>query len=88
MSESNDARSRLLSQRGKEAATFAWVLAFVMIPAWLWCWLSYASVDPGERVGGGTVLAGAVATIATVLFAAATAASYVLGALSDAERAG
>ena len=88
MSESNDARARLLSQRGKEAAAFAWILAFVMVPAWLWCLLSYVSVDPEERVGGGTVLAGAIATVATVLFAAAIAASYVLGALSDAERAG
>ncbi len=80
-------RAALLSDRGKEAATFAWICAFVGVPAWLWCVLSYGSTDPGERIGAGTVLAGAIGVIATALFASAATASMVLGTLSEAERA-
>jgi hypothetical protein len=81
-------RAALLSVRAREAATFAWICAFVGVPAWLWCWLSYLSLDAEERVGGGTVLAGGIAVIATALFAAAAGASMVLGTLAEAERAG
>ncbi len=80
-------RAALLGERGKEAATFAWICAFVGIPAWLWCVLSYGSTDPGEPVSALTLLAGVVGVIATVLFAAAAGSSFVLGALADAERA-
>ena len=59
----SDSRARLLAERGREAATFAWVCVFVLIPAWLWCWLSYQSLADDERVGSGTVLAAALGVV-------------------------
>ncbi len=80
-------RAALLRERGKEAATFAWICAFVLVPAFLWCWLSYVGTAPDERVSSVTVLTGIVGVIATVLFGAAAATSMILGSLSEAERA-